>query len=200
MAVDLVWKIFIWLSLLYQLLYYKQRNMPGFFQPPNVSFPNSELRKGLLRGLWTQLSHLSQLHLSHDCCIFPEKKILMWSMNEKNDQKIIVRCSFNKYIHMRSLVKNLLAMQESFCNVGDMGSIPGSGRSHGEGNGDPLPYPCLWNPMDRIAWQATIHEVARVRHNLATKPPTSDNTVTLSLLLRIPYEISWYLGYHMDVW
>ena len=55
------------------------------------------------------------------------------------------------------------------------------------------------NPMDRVAWQATIHEVAKVRHNLATKPPTSDNTITLSLLLRIPYEVSWYLGYHIDV-
>ena len=61
-----------------------------------------------------------------------EKKILMWFMNEKNDQKIIIRWSFNKYIHMRSLVKNLLAMQESSCNVGDTGSISGSGRSRGK--------------------------------------------------------------------
>ena len=53
--------------------------------------------------------------------------------------------------------------------------------------------------MDRVAWQATIHEVAKVRQTLATKSPTSDNTVTLSLLLRIPYEVSWYLGYHIDV-
>ena len=40
-------------------------------------------------------------------------------------------------------------------DAGDMGSIPGSGRSHGEGNGNPLQYSCLENPMDRGAWQAT---------------------------------------------
>ena len=72
-----------------------------------------------------------------------EKEILMWYMNEKNNQKIIVRWSFNKYTHMRSLVKNLLAMQESSCNIGDMGSIPGPKRSPGEGNGNLLQYPRL---------------------------------------------------------
>ena len=40
----------------------------------------------------------------------------------------------------------------SACNAGDLGSIPGSGRSPGEGNGSPLQYPCLENPMDREAW------------------------------------------------
>ena len=42
-------------------------------------------------------------------------------------------------------------------NVGDPGSIPGPGRSPGEGNGNPLQYSCLENPMDRGAWQATVH-------------------------------------------
>ena len=42
--------------------------------------------------------------------------------------------------------------KESACNVGDLGSIPGSGRSPGEGNGNPLQYSCLENPMDRVAW------------------------------------------------
>ena len=45
--------------------------------------------------------------------------------------------------------------KESACNVGDKDSIPGSGRSPGEGNGDPLQYSCLENPMDRGAWRAT---------------------------------------------
>ena len=40
----------------------------------------------------------------------------------------------------------------SACNVGDLGSIPGLGRSPGEGNGNPLQYSCLENPMDRGAW------------------------------------------------
>ena len=42
-------------------------------------------------------------------------------------------------------------------NAGDLGSIPGSGRSPGEGNGNPLWYSCLENPMDRGAWWATVH-------------------------------------------
>ena len=58
--------------------------------------------------------------------------------------------------------------KESACNAGDLGSIPGSGRSPGEGNGNPLQYSCLENPMDRRAWQATVHSVARVRHDWAT--------------------------------
>ena len=46
-------------------------------------------------------------------------------------------------------------------NVRDSGSISGLGRSPGEENGDPLQYSCLGNPMDRGAWQATVHEVAK---------------------------------------
>ena len=62
-------------------------------------------------------------------------------------------------------------VKASPCNVGDLGSIPGSGRTSGEGNGNPLQYSCLENLMDRGAWQATVHGIARVGHNLATKPP-----------------------------
>ena len=62
--------------------------------------------------------------------------------------------------------------RESSCSAGDLGSIPGSGRSPGEGNGNPLQYSGLENPMDRGAWQATVHGVARAGHSLATKPPT----------------------------
>ena len=50
--------------------------------------------------------------------------------------------------------------KESSCNAGDPGSIPGSGRSPGEGNGNPLQYSCLENPMDSGAWQATAQRVA----------------------------------------
>ena len=54
----------------------------------------------------------------------------------------------------------------SVYNAGDPGSIPGSGRSPGEGNGNPLQYYCLENPMDRGAWQATVHGVAKSRTGL----------------------------------
>ena len=53
------------------------------------------------------------------------------------------------------MVKNLPA------NAGDSGSISGKGRSPGEGNGKPLQYSCLENPMDRGAWQATVHGVTK---------------------------------------
>ena len=49
----------------------------------------------------------------------------------------------------------------SACNEGDLGSIPGSGSSPGEGNGNPLQYSCLENPMDEGAWWATVHGVAK---------------------------------------
>ena len=48
-------------------------------------------------------------------------------------------------------------------NVGDLGSIPGSGRSPGEGNDNPLQYSCLENPMDRGAWWASVYEVTKSR-------------------------------------
>ena len=59
----------------------------------------------------------------------------------------------------------------SVCNAGDLGSILGLGRSSGEGNGNPLQYSYLENPMDRGASWATDHGIARVRHDLGTKPP-----------------------------
>ena len=52
--------------------------------------------------------------------------------------------------------------KESSCNAGDLGSIPELGRSPGEGNGNPLQYSCLQNPMDRGAWWATAQGVAEL--------------------------------------
>ena len=58
----------------------------------------------------------------------------------------------------------------SACNTGDPDSIPGLGRSPGEGNGKPLQYPCLENPMDRGPWQATVHGVTKSRTQLSDFP------------------------------
>ena len=65
--------------------------------------------------------------------------------------------------------------KESACNAGDQGSNSGLGRRPGGGNGNPLQYSCLENRMDREAWQAIVHGVTRVGHNLATKPPPPPN-------------------------
>ena len=67
-----------------------------------------------------------------------------------------------------SVVKNLPV------NAGDVGSIPGSGGSAGEGNGNPVQFSCLENPMDRGAWWATVHGVAK------SQTPLSDSTATKS--------------------
>ena len=95
--------------------------------------------------------------------------------------------------------------KESACNVGDPGLIPGSGRSPGEGNGNPLRYSCLENSMDRGAWQATVHGVAIVGHDLATKPPPQPlffemhffiqvfkGSVTLFIFLTRKPSLQWY--------
>jgi len=54
-----------------------------------------------------------------------------------------------------------LSGKESACLAGDMGLFSGLGRSSGEGNGNPFQYSCLGNPMDREAWWATVHEIAK---------------------------------------
>ena len=57
--------------------------------------------------------------------------------------------------------------KESTCNAGDPGSIPGSGRSLEAGNSNPLQYSCLENTMDRGAWQATVHGIAKSETQLS---------------------------------
>ena len=59
--------------------------------------------------------------------------------------------------------------EESAHSAGDVGSTPGSGRSPGEGNGNPLQYSCLENPMDRGAWWAMVHGVTKSWPQLSDK-------------------------------
>ena len=62
-----------------------------------------------------------------------------------------------------------LSGKECACNAGDLGSIPGSGRSPGEENSNPPQYTLLGNHMERGAWWAIVHGVARVGHDLASQ-------------------------------
>ena len=62
--------------------------------------------------------------------------------------------------------------KESACSSGDLGSVRGSGRSPGEGNGNPLRYSCLENSRDRGAWRAIVHGSQRVGHDWVTFPFT----------------------------
>ena len=82
----------------------------------------------------------------------------------------ITHLSFTKFLCILSVSGKALAY-----NTGDLGLIPGLGRSPGKGNGNPLQYSCLENPMDGGAWWATGHGVAKSRTRL------SDFTFTLSV-------------------
>ena len=81
--------------------------------------------------------------------------------------------TFTSILLARELSKAQLAfpgsseVKASACNAGDLGSILGLGRSPGEGNGNPLQYSCLENPMDRGAWWATVHGVAKSQTRLS---------------------------------
>ena len=63
------------------------------------------------------------------------------------------------------------------CNAGDVGSVPGLGRSPGEGNSNPLQYSCLEKPMDRGSWQATVHGVAMSWIQLSDKTSTTKESI-----------------------
>ena len=62
---------------------------------------------------------------------------------------------------------SLTTGKESACNAGDMGSVPGSRRSPGEGTGNPFQYSCLENSLDRGAWRVTVHGVAKSQTQLS---------------------------------
>ena len=73
--------------------------------------------------------------------------------------------------------------KESACNAGNLGLIPRSGRSPGEGNGSQLHYSCLENPMDRGAWRSIVHGVAKNWTQLLEKEMATHSSV---LAWRIP--------------
>ena len=96
-----------------------------------------------------------------------------------------------------SVVKNPPA------NAGDPGSIPGLGRSLGEGHGNPFQYSCLGNPMDREAWWATVHGLAKSQVRLSNSTTTnvvlvsgaqqSDSVIHVYLFL---FQFFSHLGYY----
>ena len=79
------------------------------------------------------------------------------------------------HVYITKVSSGFSVVRNSPSNAGDAHSIPGSGRYSGEGNGNPLQYSFLGNPMDRGAWRATVHGVARVGHDLATERQQKHN-------------------------
>ena len=137
------------------------------WQPTPVFLP------GKFHGLWSlvRCSAWGHKRVGHDLAVpttlLPNGHPSAWVC-------LLAKCSLMGDSNILLIAKGFPPSsvgKESACNAGDQGSIPGSGRSSGEGNGNPLQYSCLENPMDRGAWQATVHRVARVELNWATKPP-----------------------------
>ena len=114
----------------------------------------------------------------------------------------IKEVTFWKHLRMRTDWASLVApkVKVSAYNAGDLGLIPGSGRSPGEGNGNPLQYSCLENTMDGGAWCATVHDVAEwgliaegannVIKGLESDPISGE----------IVPKFSWILEYPPDIW
>ena len=78
-------------------------------------------------------------------------------------------------------------------DTGDAGSVPRSGGSSGEENGNPLQYSCLGSPVDRGAWQATVHGVISTGHNLVTKPQSHEKLYKmLSVEVNPKHFLGWF--------
>ena len=90
-----------------------------------------------------------------------------YNCKDRSTLKYILVNNFLHYLSSISGFPSSSVGKESTCNAGDQHSIPGSGRSSGEGDGNPVQYSCLENPMDRGAWQATVHGVAKSQTQLS---------------------------------
>ena len=90
--------------------------------------------------------------------------------------------------------------KEYACNAGYLGSLPGWGRPPREGNGYPLQYSCLENPMDREAWRTTVHGVTRVGYDLAIKPPPPPPPPLVTWVWKLSYgQVGWrHCSWEMD--
>ena len=94
--------------------------------------------------------------------IYKHCRQILYHMSHKGNPRILEWVAYPLGFPGGSEIK------ASACNAGDLGSIPGLGRFPGEGNGNPLQYSCLENPIDGGAWLATVHGLQRVRHNWVT--------------------------------
>ena len=104
-------------------------------------------------------SPLKPRHLT--TCLTPEEAPRNQTLNQSENKLLVTKV--NHRFPWR------LSGKECACQAGDRGLNPGSERSSGEGNGNPLQYSCLGNPMDRGAWRAIDNGVERVGHDLVTK-------------------------------
>ena len=112
--------------------------------------------------------------LCSPCCV-PEPMLdaVNTTVNRQRENPVFMTLAIKKKKKILSLWHSQLpgdaVVKNLYANAGDAGSVPGWGRSPGEGNGNPLQYSCQENSMDRgVSW-ATVHGVARVRHDWVTE-------------------------------
>ena len=124
----------------------------------------------------TNISHSPKIHIPFSKMCFQD----LWDLNP-NSFKFCLLSSFPGGSEVKV----------SACNAGDQGSIPGSERSPGEGNGNPLQYSCLENPTDRGTWWATVHRVDCKESDtiVLTKYSTLDSLEKQNILLFPKYTI-----------
>ena len=138
-------------------------------------------------------SHKSLMRLKKDAqddtSEVSQQKIATWSLRQTHPRRSHFGKKGPHFKHFSSGSED----KASACNAGDLGSIPGSGRSPREGNGNPLQYSCLENPMDGGAWWATVHRVA--------KSPTGLSNFTFtffSFQAQVCKRLPETLGHHLS--
>ena len=152
----------------------------GFTRLFWISIPGTSVAEGLC--IWTCYKDIFHTNrgmiwwvLDLICC---QVKLFWWSIITKLHTHTLSLSLTHTHIFPGGSVitENSLQCKRPVCHVGDLSLIPGSGRSPAEGNGKPLQYSCLGNAMDRGAWQATVHRVALIGHDLTTKSPPYTHT------------------------
>ena len=116
-----------------------------------------------------------------------DRVFIVWATRESLLQFVLSSTSLNS---IRGFPGGPVG-KESSCNERYPGSIPGSGRSNGEGNGNPLHYSCLKNPMDRGVWQGIVCGVTRVGHDLVTKPQQWSSYGNFLMVQWLPVKGDW---------
>ena len=133
----------------------------------------------ILRRRWKLVWYLGKLQKTRQCACGRAPGPQMLAHREENEllSKAMVSSvslgMYLVYIRPKSFPGGS-DDKESACNAGDPGLNPGSGRSPGEGNGNPLQYSCLENPMDRGAWRATVSGVVESQTLLSTHSTESE--------------------------
>ena len=113
-------------------------------------------------GTWNTLKVLLQSY-----CVLGGRKKTSHLLTDKLYVHVLKRKHWKSYVCISVSIRmgfpSWLSGKESAYNADDVGWVPGLGRSSGEGNGNPLQYSCLGNPMDRGAWRAAVHGVTKSR-------------------------------------